>query len=469
VSDTPDTGLPTAVVTEARRVSLAWIVPVLAIVFAAWLVVSAWRERGTMVTVMLPDGHGLKVGDAVRYRGIIVGTVEDVTLEADGSGVRVRAGLERGADHLARAGARFWVVRPRLRLTRIEGLETLVGPRYLAVAPTASPDAARQREFVGLADPPVVDGIEPDDLEIILAAPARGSLQPGAPVRYRQMRVGTVISVGLASDGSIVEARVHVQKAYRGLVRRNTRFWDAGGLKTDVGLSGMSVEVDSLEALLTGGVALATPPPDDAGGAVHTGHRFALHDKPEDEWLEWQPGVPVGSSLLPPGAALPKPLRATIGWRGGFIIKGTRTRRGWVLQTEDGLLGPADLLTPVEADRETASLEVAGRVVPLREAPAPVAEGIARLAIQVSGAVWPDASVRKASDPEDCIAVADPASAPLPLAASRLALDGGRWTIDAALSVDESWHGASVLSRSDGRLVGVLLVDDKAARVALLP
>jgi hypothetical protein len=44
----------------------------------------------------------------------------------------------------------------------------------------------------------------------------------------------------------------------------------------------------------------------------------------------------------------------------------------------------------------------------------------------------------------------------------------GTWGIDSAISVDETWHGASVLARSDGKLVGVVLVDKDAAIVALL-
>ena len=64
--------------------------------------------------------------------------------------------------------------------------------------------------------------------------------------------------------------------------------------------------------------------------------------------------------MLPPGAPLPGPLRATARWTQGTLITRQRRRQGWVLQTDDGLLGPADLLVPVEqADPGTAMLEVA--------------------------------------------------------------------------------------------------------------
>jgi paraquat-inducible protein B len=315
--------LPQAIVRADRRTSWAWIVPVLALVFAGWLAFAAWRQRGHLIVVQLPQGHGLDAGDEVRYRGIAVGEVRDIELAPDLDNVRVTVGLRRRADRLARAGSRFWVVRPRLRLSGVEGMETLLGPRYLAALP-GEPAAdgetlARQREFVGLAEPPAVESVQPGDLEIILEATRRGSLRPGAPVRYRQVRIGTVLSAGLASDGSLVESRLHIQKAYRDLVREKTRFWFVGRMRSDLGITGLTIELDSIEEILAGGVAIATPPPGDANAVVRTGHRFPLAEEPEDEWLEWEPVIAVGNSLLPVGAVMPAPLRATIGWKQGWL------------------------------------------------------------------------------------------------------------------------------------------------------
>jgi hypothetical protein len=71
--------------------------------------------------------------------------------------------------------------------------------------------------------------------------------------------------------------------------------------------------------------------------------------------------------------------------------------------------------------------------------------------------------------PEECLAVGDPTSAPLPLAAARLVGGDQSWGLDPAVSLDPTWHGASVLSRADGALIGMVLVEDDEARVALLP
>jgi hypothetical protein len=64
----------------------------------------------------------------------------------------------------------------------------------------------------------------------------------------------------------------------------------------------------------------------------------------------------------------------------------------------------------------------------------------------------------------------DAASPPLALSAARLKPESDAyWQIDSAVPVDESWHGACVLARSDGRVLGMVLVDHDSAKVALLP
>ncbi|MCH8314348.1 MAG: MCE family protein [Planctomycetes bacterium] len=463
--DQSPAAVPQAILKPARRLTWAWLVPSAALILAGWLAYSAWVSRGFIITVQLDQGHGIKTGHEVRYRGITVGEVRKVKLAEGFDGVIVTVSLATQADQLAHSGSRFWVVRPQLGLEGVQGLETLMGPRYLAVAPGLG---ALQRHFIGLNEPPVVETIEPGDLEIVLQATKRGGLRRGAPVTYRQVPVGAVLSVGLASDGGAVEARVHIEKAYAQLVREGTRFFSVGGLEADVSLTGVSLEVESLAALLTGGIALATPP--DAGEIVRTGHRFVMDAQPPEDWLTWQPMAVIGNSMLPPGAPLPTPLRARIGWREGRWITRAKSRQGWVLQTDDGLLGPADLLGPNgDADRETVVLEVAGTVVELESEPSWQHGGLALLAEHVTPTSWPAQRRRSPSEVEDCLAVGDPTATPLPLAAARLTAQIGSWAVDPAVPVDESWHGAVVVARSDGFVVGLLLVDDDEARVALIP
>ncbi|MCK4871466.1 MAG: MCE family protein [Phycisphaerales bacterium] len=464
-----DRAVHRAVLVPNRRISWAWLLPIAALALVLYLSFQAYQARGFIVDIQFDQGHGLRPGGEVRYRGITIGEVRSLDLAPTGEGVIVKAALHLHADRIARSGSRFWIVRPSVGLDRIQGLETVVGARYMAVAPGPA-HAPKQRRFVGLREPPVVESTQAGDLEIVLHATERGSLAAGAPVTYRGVRIGTVLSVGLASDANGVEARLHVEKAYRQLVCEATRFWDAGGLKATVGMGGISVEIDSIESLVSGSVALATPEPHESGEPVRTGHRFELAREPKEAWLEWEPVAAIGSSLLPPGASMPVPLRAAIAWKQGWLGHGERTRHGWVLQTEKGLLGPADLLKPGEKAKEgSVGLEVAGQIVALASDPTWELHGLALLQANVTSRVWHAHRCRVATEVEDCLAVADPTAPPLPLAAARLTIADDAWEIDPALPIDESWHGACVLARGDGRLVGIILVDDQGTHVALLP
>jgi hypothetical protein len=54
----------------------------------------------------------------------------------------------------------------------------------------------------------------------------------------------------------------------------------------------MTVSTESMEAILTGGVALATPDNGDLGTPAAPGDHFFLVTKPEEGWLKWQPQLP---------------------------------------------------------------------------------------------------------------------------------------------------------------------------------
>ncbi len=477
MSDAAQPDLPAAVLRGQRRPRPIWIVPLVVLGLSVWLGVRSCSERGVIVRVLLEEGgQGLKPGDDVRYRGTAVGQVLSIDVDESNGGALVTASLQAGADLLARSGSRFWVVRPEFGLARIGGLETLVGPRYLAVLPGRSPgdeadrNRPRQRYFVGLAEAPAVETRQPGDLEIVLSATQQRGLRRGAPVTYRQVRVGTVLSVGLTSDGGAVEARVHVEQPYAQLIRGGTRFWDVGGVEANLGLGGLKLRADALETVLAGGVALATPP--FAGEVVRTGHRFVLEPAPPEGWLSWQPLIAIGSSMLPPGAALPAPLRARATWKnsGLMSLSRQRSREGWVLKVEQGLLGPSDMLAPDErAEPLSAQLEAAGTVVMLSDPLRWEQEGVGEIEAQVPGSAWPARQCRRPAEPEDCLIVGDPTAAPLPVAAGRFSATEGSWVVDRAVPIDDTWHGAAVVARADGTLVGLLLVDNGHGRVALLP
>ncbi|MFH0946615.1 MAG: MlaD family protein [Planctomycetota bacterium] len=457
--------LPTAVLAP-RRPSLLWVLPMLALLLAAWLGVRAFSPREVEITVQFERGYGLSAGDEVRYRGIAIGEVLSVLLAPERDAIEVRLSLLSEASHFAREGSRFWIVRPQISLAGIRGVETLLGTRYVAALPGSGGGESRQYWFLGLETPRVVDSVGAGDLEIILESKQRGNLDAGTAVTYREIRIGTVIAVGLSLDGRTVEARAQIEKPYVPLIRQGSRFFFSGGVGAHWGsrLLWMEFEGDLARLGLGGSAAVATPP--DGGPIVKTGHRFELADEPRQEWLEWNPSIAIGNALLPEGTVLPRPIRARLSWRQGFF-KRSRSNSGWLLQTEAGLVGPEDLLMPPE-DADSPRLEAEGQALPVGGAVRLVA-GLARCEGRLMETSFALPEVAPPAEAVDCLVFGDRPETPLSLPAHRMRTGPGSWIVDRSVGVDPRWHGGAVLDRESGVLCGFLLVEGGEARVVLLP
>lgn len=282
---------PRAVIVRRRAwFSWIWLVPIGALVAAAVLGYQAYAARGPVVTVVLAAGDGIGEGDPVTYRDVQVGRVRGVALAEGLTRVAVTIEFNPDAAGLAVEGTKFWIVRPEVSAARISGLDTLLGPRYIAVEPGSGPRADR---FVGLARAPVLvpsDTPAADALTLVLQSPHRGSLSVGSPVSYRGIKVGAVTDVQMSYDARAVDISVAIDPSYAALVRSNTKFWKQSGIGADFGWwRGFSVRTGSLESVLAGGIELATP--TRAGPPVPNGSKFILHDEPEADWYQWSPAL----------------------------------------------------------------------------------------------------------------------------------------------------------------------------------
>jgi len=114
----------------------------------------------------------------------------------------------------------------------------------------------------------------------------------GNKVFYRDIVVGEVSSYELADSGDHVRIYLNIQKRYAPLVRENSVFWNASGIDVNFGLfSGLKVKTESIEAILGGGIAFATPDNDDMGALADQGDVFALQHEMDEDWLEWKPVI----------------------------------------------------------------------------------------------------------------------------------------------------------------------------------
>jgi paraquat-inducible protein B len=158
----------------------------------------------------------------------------------------------------------------------------------------AAKNLGPQKNFVALANPPE-DSKQEAGLSLVLSAARRGSLKTGVPVTYREITVGKVTGYELGQTADRVLVHILIEPKYAPLVRSGTRFWNSSGFGFDYGLfKGATMRTESLETLIQGGIAFATPDGERMGSPARAEQTFPLFDKFEDEWLTWAPKISIG-------------------------------------------------------------------------------------------------------------------------------------------------------------------------------
>ena len=151
--DGPEPATPRVVRRRNWLPSLIWLIPIVAALIGVALVARILRERGPEITVLFKTAEGLEAGKtAVRYKDVQIGTVQRIRLSPDHTQVRVELQLSKDASGFTAKDTRFWVVRPRLDVSGISGLSTLLSGPYIGVDAGASEQTSD--EFTGLESPP---------------------------------------------------------------------------------------------------------------------------------------------------------------------------------------------------------------------------------------------------------------------------------------------------------------------------
>jgi paraquat-inducible protein B len=132
-----------------------------------------------------------------------------------------------------------------------------------------------RRDFKGLEDPPVQQAHVPGRT-FLIKAPRLGSISVGSPVFFRDLDVGEVLGWDIAHMAESVSIRVFVREPYDSYVNDQTRFWNASGFSLKLGGAGVDVQVESLRAMLLGGIAFENPPGSDQLATSAENHTFPL-------------------------------------------------------------------------------------------------------------------------------------------------------------------------------------------------
>lgn len=258
-----------------RNLSLVWLVPMAAIAVTLFIAWQSLAERGSLIEITFENAAGITAEETtIRYRDVIVGTVEEVVFSEDLAEVRVSARIDRNVADSLPSDAEFWVVRPEVSTSGITGLSTVLSGVYIEAGFTPQ-EGASARNFRGRDTTPLVrPGVK--GTRITIRADDGTQLSAGAPIFFQGIEVGRIETPRLLERGNGVVVDAFIEAPNDRRITTATRFWDTSGFSVNIGPSGLNLSVGSVAALIRGGIAFDTVV--SGGSAVPAGYAFDLYD-----------------------------------------------------------------------------------------------------------------------------------------------------------------------------------------------
>ncbi|WP_426414636.1 intermembrane transport protein PqiB [Aestuariirhabdus sp. LZHN29] len=263
-------------VSKKRGLSKIWIVPILAAVLGAGMVVHSLVNEGPTVDISFATAADLTAGKTkVKLLNVDIGQVEAIDLNKDVSGVVVHAKLDKDYEHLLREDSLFWVERVRVGAGGISGLGTILSGAYIKLAPGTGKEGVKS--YTGLESPPQTRAGAPG-LRLKLVSAEVSSVSAGDQVLFQGYPVGRVETMRLDEITGKIHYDLFIDAPYHQFINSSVRFWNTSGISLNASAEGFSLRAGSLETMLSGGVAFGVPDSLSPGETVAENTTFTLYE-----------------------------------------------------------------------------------------------------------------------------------------------------------------------------------------------
>ncbi|WP_068546361.1 PqiB family protein [Thalassotalea crassostreae] len=264
------------VLTNKSPISSIWLLPVLAVLIALWLVFKSFSEAGVDIIIKTTSAEGIVAGKTeVRFKGFPIGLVTDLDMTEDLQTVLATVELKQSTKQYLTENTLFWLVKPEISLSGVSGLDTVITGNYFEMLPMEG--ETQVREYTSLKQPPPKSE-DAAGLHITLHAKELGSITHGSKIFYKQIQVGEVYSYEFSKDKSHIKINLLIEEEYRDLIKLNTRFWNASGIEMTGDLSGFKVRTQSMASVIGGGIAFETPELGDTTTIVQNFTEYPLYE-----------------------------------------------------------------------------------------------------------------------------------------------------------------------------------------------
>ena len=140
-------------VTTKKGFSPIWILPIVALLIGLGLIVKSYLNAGIIVTLQVPAADGIVDGKTrILFKGIVAGVVKERDITDDLQHVILSIEMNKRTEPFLNEKTQFWIVEPRISLSGVSGLDTILGGRYIAIS--AEKGSKSKRKFIALNTPP---------------------------------------------------------------------------------------------------------------------------------------------------------------------------------------------------------------------------------------------------------------------------------------------------------------------------
>ena len=235
------------------------MVPLITALIGGWLAWDTFSKRGPTIVVEFESGNGLTPGQSsLKYKDVPMGTVKAVDISPDLNKVLVTIETTHEATPLLTDKTLFWIVKPQLFAGKVSGLDTLLSGSYIGMMPSTEKGKA-ETHFIGKEDPPILETSIPGTT-FRLQSRRIGSISLGSPIFYRDIEVGAVLGWDLSDMARHVTIHAFVRAPFDQYVHDDSLWWNASGIQVKLDGGGIKVQLESIKALLLGGIAFETDP-----------------------------------------------------------------------------------------------------------------------------------------------------------------------------------------------------------------
>lgn len=224
---------------------------------------TAARMDGPEVFLTFDDARGLVPGETmINCFGYPVGLVESSRLDETARQIEATARIDSRFAHLLASGTTLTMVRPHVGIDGVSGIDTILTGPYIALEPGVGEKVSKFA--VRSVSDKEWQRAESEREGINLVLEPRGSwpVEIGTPLFHRGLVAGRVTDRFLDDSGGAA-LRVVVSREFRNALTPNSRFWHVAAASASVGPGMLDFQVESLTALLRGGLAFESFPPAD--------------------------------------------------------------------------------------------------------------------------------------------------------------------------------------------------------------